>query len=108
MNNKFKNGVSNLLFKFNNGKYEKIDDKSYFIYHDDIMKEFVFNYRHTVPDDEIAVFLYKIFLTKPEEFKELVNKGRDILLEYFNEQENYKQWLLGKENENEYYKSFMK
>lgn len=24
MNNKFKNGVSNLLFKFNNGKYEKI------------------------------------------------------------------------------------
>lgn len=78
-------------FESNNTKYKKIDDKNYFIHYNDIMQEFVFDYRYSVPEDEISVFLYKMIVTEPDFFRELIKNGRKIFLEHLNSREYYKQ-----------------
>lgn len=86
--------------------YARYDGTGHYIWKDSL-GYINFNVVHKVSDEEMSVFLYKIFLTRPEEFKELIIKGRDIVFNWLDNtgnEDNYKEWLLEKESKNEFFK----
>ena len=67
-----------------------------------------------VSDEEIDIFLYKICLTRPDEFKERVLHGRELVSDWMNKMKDinedlseYKECLLKKENKNKLYKNLI-
>jgi hypothetical protein len=81
----------------------------YYIYDDGDGINFDFT---RVSENQIDVFLYKIFLSKREEFIQRLKHGKELVIEWQNDiintselnmdkedAEKYKQWLLDKEDD---------
>jgi len=90
--------------------YARPNGTGHYIWHDDSKNNVVFN-TTKVSDEEIDIFLYKLFLTRPDEFKERILHGKALIFNWLsneidNEEVEYKQWLLEKENNNKYIQTF--
>lgn len=54
-----------------------------------------------ISDDDIDIFLYKIFLTRQKELAQRIRHGKEIIINWEEDcadNNNYKNWLLSQEN----------